>query len=109
MLFLEDFNLLDKYIANDQYSEAVLEQPVRAFYWNDTLEVSHFWEDVHRKWRSFQEEELGRVLSDEFEFFVSDWTIDEIKKQTVHAVETCLWGSMWNKCKNKIKITIVKE
>lgn len=45
-------------------------------------------------------------FEEEFEFWVSDWTISEIKKGNCEATSTCLWKNEWKKCANKIKITV---
>jgi hypothetical protein len=60
-------------------------------------------------WVFFKIEELGRTLPEEFEFYVSDWAIKEIKSGKAIGVETCLWMQKREKGKNKIKITVVEE
>lgn len=95
MLFLEKRNSLDLYC--------------RLYDVNHPLTVRELDEldNIGNDWLTFKQEELGRTIQEEFEFYVGDTCLEWIKNGQVVAI-----GTSKNKdafYKNKIKITVVEE
>lgn len=59
-------------------------------------------------WEKFKQEELGRTLPEEFEVFVTDRAIDELRNSN-NDIMTWLCRKDWALVKQKIKITVVEE
>lgn len=59
------------------------------------------------RWVQFKQEELGRILPDEFEVFASDNGLNYIRANKPS--RACLFQSKTMHFKNKIKITVVGE
>ena len=64
--------------------------------------------DAANKWNNFKQEELGRTIPEEFEVFVTDRAIDELRNSN-NDIMTWLCRKDWALVKQKIKITVVEE
>lgn len=95
MIFLEDIGYLKQYekLVSDAYSMNCAEL--------DSLNI------VADHWQQFKQEELGRTLPEEFEFFVSDYGFHGIKGGGNMA--TFMSSKKNEHYKHKIKITVVEE
>lgn len=56
-------------------------------------------------WQQFKKEELGRTLPEEFEFFMSDYTLESLRTWDYPVISR----NKNDTFKNKIKITVVEE
>ena len=64
---------------------------------------------VHQEeWNHFRLQELGRTITEEFEVFVTDRAIDELRNSN-NDIMTWLCRKDWALVKQKIKITVVEE
>lgn len=59
-------------------------------------------------WENFKKEELGRTIPEEFEVFVTDRAIDELRNSN-NDIMTWLCRKEWALVKQKIKITVVEN
>lgn len=59
-------------------------------------------------WNEFKKKELGRTLPEEFEVFVTDRAIDELRNSN-NDIMTWLCRKEWALVKQKIKITVVEK
>ena len=96
MLFLEKRNSLDLYC--------------RLYDVNHPLTVRELDEldKIGDDWLTFKQEELGRTLPEEFEVFVTDRAIDELRNSN-NDIMTWLCRKDWALVKQKIKITVVEN
>ena len=93
MLFLEKRNSLDLYC--------------RLYDVNHPLTVRELDEldNIGDDWLTFKQEELGRTIPEEFEFYVSDAGIDSLNA----GFAPIIYRTKRKVFKNKIKITVVNE
>ena len=93
MLFLEKINSLDLYC--------------RLYDVNHPLTVRELDElnNIGDDWLTFKQEELGRTIPEEFEFYVSDAGIDSLNA----GFAPIIYRTKRKVFKNKIKITVVNE
>ena len=96
MLFLEKRNSLDLYC--------------RLYDVNHPLTVRELDEldNISNAWLTFKQEELGRTIPEEFEVFVTDRAIDELRNSN-NDIMTWLCRKDWALVKQKIKITVVEN
>ena len=85
MIFLEDFRYLDEYTHELAQTHGTL---------------------ANFEWKKFKQEELGRTIPGEYEYFASDYAVMCMRAHEV--IDIHLTKKPLDRWKNKIKITVVK-